>query len=517
MLSQQPYLPHQLHQPPFQAQTPHPLMLNEAVSSQGSPQTTPQLTMNLNQAMVEEAPCHAWSLPLSRIIRCPQNISALQSLIPLMAQQQQQQPIDSAHAEQLKQQHAAASAGVASIISQLALAAANILPQMGLPAPINVTPATIPPATVTSGAFQSGSEVPQGTPAGFDFQNLGFQMLESQSRNVRNDDTATAQVQLSLVSLTPAAAESVKLQQNQLKSVISQKEQQQHLCPPAAAAATAAAHSAAAAADVRLSRRGYVATRNRMDPVELLAEHTHFCEICGKGFKRDANLRMHMRGHGDEYKTPEALANPDKTTLSRTNPTVAAEKKPLRYSCPFVGCKRNQQHRAFVPLKTMLCVKNHYRRTHCPKMLSCSKCGAKRFSVVADLKTHEKHCGRDRWLCSCGTSFSRKDKLLGHLALFKGHRPANPSFTAVDDGPAGAIADGTTGGEAPAIAGHLPGKPTLAAVDDGPAPAVAPMLFGSSFQQPELQPGNQPEQRPLSELVTADLLGSAEKAARLVL
>lgn len=52
-----------------------------------------------------------------------------------------------------------------------------------------------------------------------------------------------------------------------------------------------------------------------MDPVEILAEHTHFCEICGKGFKRDANLRMHMRGHGDEYKTASALARPDKHLL----------------------------------------------------------------------------------------------------------------------------------------------------------------------------------------------------------
>ncbi|XP_028102610.1 protein SENSITIVE TO PROTON RHIZOTOXICITY 1-like [Camellia sinensis] len=35
-------------------------------------------------------------------------------------------------------------------------------------------------------------------------------------------------------------------------------------------------------------------------------EQNYFCMICGKGFKRDANLRMHMRGHGDEYKTPAA-------------------------------------------------------------------------------------------------------------------------------------------------------------------------------------------------------------------
>ncbi|GLU06795.1 hypothetical protein SLE2022_237890 [Rubroshorea leprosula] len=150
---------------------------------------------------------------------------------------------------------------------------------------------------------------------------------------------------------------------------------------------------------------------------EILAPHTHFCTICGKGFKRDANLRMHMRGHGDEYKTPAALAKPHKEPSSE--PTLIK-----RYSCPYSGCKRNKDHKKFQPLKTILCVKNHYKRTHCDKSYICSRCNTKRFSVIADLKTHEKHCGKDKWLCSCGTTFSRKDKLFGHITLFQGHTPA---------------------------------------------------------------------------------------------
>ncbi|KAI0528578.1 hypothetical protein KFK09_001120 [Dendrobium nobile] len=156
----------------------------------------------------------------------------------------------------------------------------------------------------------------------------------------------------------------------------------------------------------------------QLEKEEILAPHTHFCSICGKGFKRDANLRMHMRGHGDEYKTPAALAKPTKDSDS----TIIK-----RYSCPFVGCKRNKEHKSFQPLKTLLCVRNHYKRSHCEKSYMCGRCLTKKFSVLADLKTHEKHCGLDKWLCSCGTTFSRKDKLFGHVALFQGHSPVLPT------------------------------------------------------------------------------------------
>ncbi|XP_070664991.1 protein SENSITIVE TO PROTON RHIZOTOXICITY 2-like [Malus domestica] len=167
-----------------------------------------------------------------------------------------------------------------------------------------------------------------------------------------------------------------------------------------------------------------------LDASDLLAKYTHYCQVCGKGFKRDANLRMHMRAHGDEYKTIVALSNPMKKTNNNNDSAggidgnmACSTKLPRKYSCPQEGCRWNQKHAKFQPLKSMICVKNHYKRSHCPKMYVCKRCNRKQFSVLSDLRTHEKHCGDLRWQCSCGTTFSRKDKLMGHVALFTGHTP----------------------------------------------------------------------------------------------
>lgn len=157
-----------------------------------------------------------------------------------------------------------------------------------------------------------------------------------------------------------------------------------------------------------------------LDVADLLAKYTHYCQICGKGFKRDANLRMHMRAHGDEYKTREALISP----TSQDKKGECSLKKHY-YSCPQQGCRWNQRHEKFQPLKSVICAKNHYKRSHCPKMYMCKRCSVKHFSVLSDLRTHEKHCGDIKWVCSCGTKFSRKDKLMSHVSLFLGHVPAH--------------------------------------------------------------------------------------------
>lgn len=150
-----------------------------------------------------------------------------------------------------------------------------------------------------------------------------------------------------------------------------------------------------------------------LDAVELLAKNFHLCEICGKGFTRDANLRMHMRAHGEQFKTPEALRGVRETRLTST-----------RFSCPYDGCKRNKLHRKFTPLKSVFCLRNHFKRSHCPKTHTCDRCRRKSFAVVSDLKSHVKQCkGESTWKCSCGTTFSRKEKLFGHVARFEGHSP----------------------------------------------------------------------------------------------
>ncbi|RZC70573.1 hypothetical protein C5167_033700 [Papaver somniferum] len=170
-----------------------------------------------------------------------------------------------------------------------------------------------------------------------------------------------------------------------------------------------------------------------LDAADLLAKYTHYCQICGKGFKRDANLRMHMRAHGEEYESTAALSNPMKSRNSNSmesNAECYSKLVPIRkYSCPQEGCRWNKKHAKFQPLKSMICVKNHYKRSHCPKMYVCNRCNQKQFSVLSDLRTHEKHCGDLKWQCSCGTTFSRKDKLIGHCALFFGHTPAGNTST----------------------------------------------------------------------------------------
>ncbi|GLJ12683.1 hypothetical protein SUGI_0195730 [Cryptomeria japonica] len=148
-----------------------------------------------------------------------------------------------------------------------------------------------------------------------------------------------------------------------------------------------------------------------MEAAEILAEHSHLCSICGKEFRRDGNVRIHMRSHGEQYKSKEALTSNRLKDRSRSY-----------YSCPSQGCRHNRRHPNFKHLKSMVSMRNHYRRRHCAKMYTCNNCG-KEFSFVGDLKTHGNKCGHSTWRCSCNLTFTTRNKLLRHVALGRqGHK-----------------------------------------------------------------------------------------------
>ncbi|PPR88745.1 hypothetical protein GOBAR_AA31936 [Gossypium barbadense] len=116
------------------------------------------------------------------------------------------------------------------------------------------------------------------------------------------------------------------------------------------------------------------------------------------------------QAHGNQYKTPEALAK-----KPENGSEVKKSGRKTRFSCPYEK-----------PLS---------------EKVRCNKCHKKKISVLADLKSHLKHCAGSsggeeskKWKCSCGNSFCRKDKLFRHLSLFEGRMPAVAEEEEEDDG-----------------------------------------------------------------------------------
>ncbi|CAI8592481.1 unnamed protein product [Vicia faba] len=136
-----------------------------------------------------------------------------------------------------------------------------------------------------------------------------------------------------------------------------------------------------------------------LSPKSLMTTNRFICEVCNKGFKRDQNLQLHLRGHNLPWK------------LKQRNHQEVIRKKV--YVCPEKSCVHHDPCRA---LGDLTGIKKHFSRKHGEKKWKCDKC-SKKYAVQSDWKAHSKICGTREYRCDCGTLFSRKDSFLTHRAF----------------------------------------------------------------------------------------------------
>jgi hypothetical protein len=135
----------------------------------------------------------------------------------------------------------------------------------------------------------------------------------------------------------------------------------------------------------------------KLSPQALMANR-FVCELCGKGFPREHNLKMHWRGHNLPWKLRERSG-----------------KEPMKfvYVCPEPSCVHHDPSRGLHNLRG---IRNHFRRKHGEKMWKCDKC-SKHYALQSDWKAHSKVCGTREYRCDCGTLFSRRDSFITHRAF----------------------------------------------------------------------------------------------------
>uniref|UniRef100_A0A1D1XKK7 Zinc finger protein MAGPIE n=1 Tax=Anthurium amnicola TaxID=1678845 RepID=A0A1D1XKK7_9ARAE len=111
-----------------------------------------------------------------------------------------------------------------------------------------------------------------------------------------------------------------------------------------------------------------------LSPETLVATNRFVCEICGKGFRRDQNLRLHRREHNLPW-----------------NLRGSSGERPRKrvYVCPVPTCVYHHPARA---LGDLTGIKKHFFRKHgVEKKYGCDSC-SKKYAVLSDWQAHVRMC-----------------------------------------------------------------------------------------------------------------------------
>nr|XP_017225271.1 PREDICTED: protein indeterminate-domain 11-like [Daucus carota subsp. sativus] len=135
-----------------------------------------------------------------------------------------------------------------------------------------------------------------------------------------------------------------------------------------------------------------------LSPNTLTATNQFSCEVCYRGFQREQNLQLHMRGHNLPWKLKQRTSQ---------------EARKKVYVCPELNCVHHDPSRA---LGDLTGIKKHFCRKHGDKKYTCDKC-EKKYAVLSDLKSHNKICGTREYKCDCGSTFSRRSGLINHHSI----------------------------------------------------------------------------------------------------
>ncbi|XP_061346533.1 zinc finger protein STOP1 homolog [Gastrolobium bilobum] len=101
-----------------------------------------------------------------------------------------------------------------------------------------------------------------------------------------------------------------------------------------------------------------------LDTMELLAEGAH-------SFLRDMRKTVQSRCASSYAHARARELVQDARSVGEA--AGATRRRATRFSCLFEGCNGNKLCRKFRPLKSIVCVKNHFKRSHRQKMYSCNQ------------------------------------------------------------------------------------------------------------------------------------------------